>query len=694
MTAIVITNQTNLSFSLDGEWFYAGEWKTGSPPTIAANAVSTIHFTPNFEGVNGFCWWVDDQNHDTYLSMSLSRTVLSSTFTCQAGPPPANLKDEWNSGVGEGKDIGCIFANDGDIIRITVFPDLTPYVPKTAVDAATEARSAPSATSTTSASSGEAVGSSTLAIIQESKDEGPSFMVQTRPMDAKDGVSRGMKTVGASVGAGLASMVAAPYLGAKEGGPIGFLKGLGAGVVGGAAVVVGGTACGVAQITRGIAQAPTAYRARREEKVWDQDIGEWVDLDLCKLENNVEKEQLDGDGQGGRASVKVAETEYYDMLQIAPNASAAEIKKAYYKEARQCHPDKNPGDEAATAKFQKLSTVYQVLCDPALRSKYDKDGESGVQDQTNVRMDPAVFFSLLFGSEKFMPWTGELHLAMQTDEITKSMTSTQEDGKEDGGLLLEGDPAALLKKRQLRREVHCACHLRQKLDRFVYGRDQAGFEEQMCSEAHELGSAQFGPELLLALGEVYELRGSTCLANELCRAGRYSLSTSMANAADSKRNFLHGVDFATNIAGSLMQARTLYKAANSEEASKERDSREAAGSTAEGVEAELAKEQEEKAQRLEAALEEALPTFLQTAWAAVVRDLDGTLKEVCKKLLQDKSVPWQIRIRRAQGLQRLGQIFVAEGEKALVAQGGSSTLKLASGEAKALLQEALMGACK
>jgi len=110
--------------------------------------------------------------------------------------------------------------------------------------------------------------------------------------------------------------------------------------------------------------------------------------------------------------------------------------------------------------------------------------------------------------------------------------------------------------------------------------------------------------------------------------------------------------------------------------------------------ADLAKKEQEKAQRLTGALEEALPKFLQLAWAAVVRDLDSTMREVCTMLLQDKSVSWQIRVRRAQGLQLLGQIFVAEGEKATAAQQGASSLKLASGEAKALLQEAMMAACK
>merc|ERR1712048_96303 len=147
------------------------------------------------------------------------------------------------------------------------------------------------------------------------------------------------------------------------------------------------------------------------------------------------------------------------------------------------------------------------------------------------------------------------------------MASAEKEGEDDVKWSKDGeDDAKALKKRQLRREVQCACHLRQKLDRMVYGRDQAGFEEQMHLEAHELASSQFGPELLMALGEVYELKASRCLANELARAGRYSLSTTINTVTDCKRSWAHGVDFAKNIAESLMEVRTLYKTATEEEA--------------------------------------------------------------------------------------------------------------------------------
>merc|ERR1719174_792594 len=67
-----------------------------------------------------------------------------------------------------------------------------------------------------------------------------------------------------------------------------------------------------------------------------------------------------------RPSRKVASLEYYDLLQIAPNATDGQIKKAYYRHARNCHPDKCGDDPDAAAAFQKLSHAYQVLSDSAL----------------------------------------------------------------------------------------------------------------------------------------------------------------------------------------------------------------------------------------------------------------------------------------------------------------------------------------
>jgi len=227
----------------------------------------------------------------------------------------------------------------------------------------------------------------------------------------------------------------------------------------------------------------------------------------------------------------------------------------------------------------------------------------------------------------------------------------------------------------------------------------------MRLEAHDLAGAQFGPELLAALGEIYQLRAEIYLANEM--AGRFSMSKRVASLKHNAAMVKHGMNFYTSAAGSLMRARKVYSAASA--ASKEGakpgvEGAEGTAGDAEGAEgaeagstegAEGAEPQmdEEAAKGVEAAMDEALPGFLQTAWSYVVRDIDSTMKQVGRKILQDKSVPWQIRIRRAQALRRLGAIFSEEATKAAQAQGGQRGV-LASETAKAALQEALVGSMR
>jgi curved DNA-binding protein len=67
--------------------------------------------------------------------------------------------------------------------------------------------------------------------------------------------------------------------------------------------------------------------------------------------------------------------DYYEVLGINKNASDDDIKKAYRKLARKLHPDLNPHDKDAKAKFQKINEANEVLSDPAKRKKYDQYGE-------------------------------------------------------------------------------------------------------------------------------------------------------------------------------------------------------------------------------------------------------------------------------------------------------------------------------
>jgi molecular chaperone DnaJ len=66
------------------------------------------------------------------------------------------------------------------------------------------------------------------------------------------------------------------------------------------------------------------------------------------------------------------EKDYYAALGIAKDASPADIKKAYRKLARELHPDKNPGDSRAEARFKEVSEAYDVLSDDKRRREYDE----------------------------------------------------------------------------------------------------------------------------------------------------------------------------------------------------------------------------------------------------------------------------------------------------------------------------------
>src|ERR687886_995922 len=66
--------------------------------------------------------------------------------------------------------------------------------------------------------------------------------------------------------------------------------------------------------------------------------------------------------------------DYYSTLGVAKTATEKEIKQAYRKLARKHHPDVNPGDKSAEARFKEINEAYEVLGDPEKRKKYDELG--------------------------------------------------------------------------------------------------------------------------------------------------------------------------------------------------------------------------------------------------------------------------------------------------------------------------------
>ena len=74
----------------------------------------------------------------------------------------------------------------------------------------------------------------------------------------------------------------------------------------------------------------------------------------------------------------MAKRDYYEILGVSKGIDAKELKKAYRKLAMKYHPDRNPDDKDADAKFKEATEAYEILGDQQKRAAYDQYGHAGV----------------------------------------------------------------------------------------------------------------------------------------------------------------------------------------------------------------------------------------------------------------------------------------------------------------------------
>ncbi|MFA9477876.1 molecular chaperone DnaJ [Phycisphaerales bacterium AB-hyl4] len=89
--------------------------------------------------------------------------------------------------------------------------------------------------------------------------------------------------------------------------------------------------------------------------------------------------------------------DYYEILGIERSASADQIKRAYRKLAMKYHPDRNPGDAEAEAKFKEAAEAYEILADADKRQRYDRYGHAGLRGTSAhdfSHMDAGDIFSM------------------------------------------------------------------------------------------------------------------------------------------------------------------------------------------------------------------------------------------------------------------------------------------------------------
>lgn len=105
--------------------------------------------------------------------------------------------------------------------------------------------------------------------------------------------------------------------------------------------------------------------------------------------------------------------DFYDVLNVAKGADKSEIKKAYFKLAKQYHPDTNQGDENAAEKFKEATEAYEILSDEKQREVYDQFGHAGVDPNSGFQQQGGNPFGGFgdFGSQGFNFNDGSFHFS-------------------------------------------------------------------------------------------------------------------------------------------------------------------------------------------------------------------------------------------------------------------------------------------
>ncbi|WP_419553360.1 molecular chaperone DnaJ [Candidatus Poriferisodalis sp.] len=96
--------------------------------------------------------------------------------------------------------------------------------------------------------------------------------------------------------------------------------------------------------------------------------------------------------------------DYYELLGVSRDVTENDLKRAYRGKAREHHPDANPGDDGAEARFKEISEAYAVLSDPEARARYDRFGHEGLRGGMGgpaFDFDLSDIFESFFGGNPF-----------------------------------------------------------------------------------------------------------------------------------------------------------------------------------------------------------------------------------------------------------------------------------------------------
>ncbi|EDO07945.1 DnaJ-containing family protein X-domain [Babesia bovis T2Bo] len=457
-----------------------------------------------------------------------------------------------------------------------------------------------------------------------------------KPKDAGAGIISGVKNVAKGVMLGATSLVLCPVVGGHQHGVGGFFKGMAAGLLGAVALPVAGIGVAGYQITRGIINTPNAICQRYNGKKWNKQHGEWRDnwysLD-DELKEVTEAVQRQADvvrtkteaAQSARINNgetrKVADTEFYEILNVQPTATQAEIKRQYYQLAKQYHPDKT-GDATSAEKFMKLGEAYQVLGDVSRRKMYDEHGKAACEEMPIL--DSSLFFMVLFGSDKLEPYIGKLRMAlyMELDLQNRNYSPTEKD----------------FEVAQWEREVKLAFNLKDLVRPYVCGELEKWYAD-ILSSANELCVNPFAVELVYTIGWTYENIANRYIWKWNTFLG---LGGNVAKVQEKSKMMRKGLKTMTSLLKTAIAERSAERAA---------------ARTGE-------KQSMLNEEYMKQTSENTLAIVMDAMLHICLMDVHLSVKKAAKRLLEDMAVDEQWRRKRAEGLGLMGRAFKIAAETA------------------------------
>lgn len=485
-----------------------------------------------------------------------------------------------------------------------------------------------------------------------------TILNETRPKHIGDVILKGIGSIYHGCIGSVGMLVLSPFENAsrKSGAKnkvTGFVTGAGKGVLRSVDVAGGGLIQGLSQVFRGVLQTPKAIVAPSKGKWWNDNDGKWVYTDLMEerrwfLVQPAYNEDIlgdhivdnDDDEEEDPNKKKVADLHYYNVLELSASATEDLIERQYHKLARRYSPGRAGAGPKAAEQMKEIGIAYMILTNPEFREGYDQYGMDFVQygglcgtfdpsehsnrvDQPPL-IDPYLLYAVLFGSEQLHDWVGTLGAATTA---AKQTHSSQPLTKTESRLI------------QLRRVTSLALSLAERLQEYCdCDDDSKGLAVQKWKmEAEKLVKTSYGNELVNAIGKVYCLCSVQFIGSLENGCGALPSMSAWAkrqyvNLEKGIRKVTHDV---THPAGDLNEMKVQHAR------DKHKD-----------VDPVVAHELMKK--------EGIQDTYLRYLWTRTVLDITNTLHETAQMVLFDQSVSAQVRLARAEGLHRLGEVLVEE----------------------------------